>query len=128
MGGCKVVSETVEGHNLFSLVSIHSSVKANSPPPPLLLTPSPLQPSTPCCSPAPPKTQLCSTPVYASLFVGGTEEEDNDSDQTMDYLDGGSDESVDWAVKATQNFSLSSGSVEAHVEDTYMYTFPTEMV
>lgn len=84
--------------------------------------------STMCCTPAPPKSQLCSTPVYASLFEGGTEEEDSDTDQTVDYLDGSSDESVDWAVKATQNFNLSSGSREAHVEDTYMYTFPTEMV
>eukprot|EP00064_Thunnus_orientalis_P003338 superscaffoldBa00000268_g3347 len=84
------------------------SMKANSPPPPLPLTSSPLQRSTPCCIPAPTKTQLCSTPLYASLFEGGTEEEDNESDQTVDYLDGSSDESVDWAVKATQNFNLSS--------------------
>ncbi|XP_044219403.1 ankyrin repeat domain-containing protein 31-like isoform X3 [Thunnus albacares] len=108
--------------------STSPNVKASSPPPPLPLTSSPLQRSTPCCIPAPPKTPLCSTPVYASLFEGGTEEEDNESDQTVDYLDGSSDESVDWAVKATQNFNLSSGSLEAHVEDTYMYTFPTEMV
>lgn len=108
---------------MFSLVSIHSLVKASSPPSSLPLLPSPLQPSTHCCISASPKKQLCSTPACASLF-----EESYDSDQTVDYLDDRSDESVDWTVEATQNFNLSAGSMEAHVEDTYMYTFPTEMV
>lgn len=64
----------------------------------------------------------------SSSFQHCLEGDDCDSDQTGDYLADSSDELVDWAVKATENFNLAAGSVEAHMEDTYMHTFPTEMV
>ncbi|XP_044052880.1 ankyrin repeat domain-containing protein 31-like isoform X6 [Siniperca chuatsi] len=105
-------------------------MRANSPPA-LLLTPSPPRPFTSSGIPPPQKgqdIQLCSTPVYASVFRPSLEDNDCDSDQTVDYLGDSSDESVDWAVKATQNFNLAAGSMEAHVEDKHMHTFPTEMV
>lgn len=64
--------------------------------------------------------------MCSSLFHGVPEDEDTDSTQTIDYFGDSSDGSVDWAVEDTQNFNFASGNLEAHVEDTYMYTFPTE--
>lgn len=51
-----------------------------------------------------PASLLVLTQGDASLCQGFPAEEDTNSDQTIDYLGESSDESVDWAMKATQEF------------------------
>ncbi|XP_069544220.1 tonsoku-like protein [Brachyistius frenatus] len=82
--------------------------------------PSALPPISPCGRP--PRR----TPPASGVSLQRVDGEDSDSDRTLDFAGDGSDESVDWDLKATQNFNLRPAGVD--VEDAQVYTFPTERV